>query len=99
MKAKKYNRLALIILALFVLLLLLLKNTLLVELQLNYIAIIGFAVILLTVIVGFLLVPTHEKKLFIPKYYGYGISLNPRNLVGLAIYSNLLLVMLQAIIG
>ncbi|MDU6523730.1 MAG: hypothetical protein E6540_07170, partial [Enterococcus sp.] len=48
----------------------LLKNTLLVKLQLNYIAIVGFAFILLTVIVGFLLVPTHEKKLFILKYYG-----------------------------
>lgn len=65
--------------------------------NINLIALFGFILIAVTVILGFLIVPANEKKLFLPKGIGSGWTPNPRNILGLLIYLALLALALTAV--
>lgn len=97
MRTKKYNLIAISITTIFILLLFSLKNTL-VNASLNYFLIIGLFMTLLTVIMGFIIIPPEQKNLHVPGYFGYGAAVNPRNKTGLIIYSVLITALLTAIV-
>lgn len=82
----------------FIVLLLILKNTLLANYDINYPAVICLALIFMTVIVSLIVVPKGEKSFLLPKALGYGWSVNPRNLFGFIFYLLFVGVLLSAII-
>lgn len=82
----------------FIVLLLILKNTLFANYDINYPAVICLALIFMTVIVSLIVVPKGEKSFFLPKALGYGWSVNPRNLFGLLFYLVFVGVLLSAVV-
>jgi len=62
------------------------KNTLLSSLSINYIGIIISLVLIMNAILVLILVPKEQNKIFILRPIGYGLTINPRNPIGLLIY-------------
>jgi len=92
------NYVGLVVFGIFLIGLLILKNTLFVDFTINYPAVICLALILMTVIVGFLVVPKDEKSFLLPKAIGYGWTPNPRNRFGFLFYLIFIVVLLSSIL-
>lgn len=84
---------ALGIAALFLILLYALTNTLLLNMNINYVGIIIALVLIMNAILVLILVPKEQKNLFVTRPIGYGLTINPRNLMGLFIYTLLIVLM------
>ncbi|MDT2600319.1 hypothetical protein P7D85_11080 [Enterococcus hulanensis] len=82
----KVTGIALGIFALILIILYTLKNTLLSDLSINYIGIIVSLVLIMNAILILILVPKEQNKLFVSRPIGYGLTINPRNPIGLLIY-------------
>lgn len=82
----KATGIALGILSLILIILYTLKKTFLSNLSINYIGIIISLVLIMNAILVLILVPKEQKELFVSKPIGYGLTINPRNLLGLFIY-------------
>lgn len=93
MSNNKVLGIALGILAIILIILYTLKNTLLANLNINYIGIIIALVLSMNAILVLILVPKEPKKLFVSRPIGYGLTINPRNTLGLLIYTLLIILM------
>ena len=93
MSNNKVLGIALGILAIILIILYTLKNTLLANLNINYIGIIIALVLSMNAILVLILVPKEPKKLFVARPIGYGLTINPRNPLGLLIYTLLIILM------
>ncbi len=71
-----------------------LKNTLFLNETINYIGIIMALVLIMNALLVLILVPKEQKKVLASRPIGYGLTLNPRNPIGLVIYILLILLVL-----
>lgn len=92
------NYVGIFVVGVFLLALLILKNTLLASFDINYPAVICLALVFMTLIVSLIVVPKGEKSFLLPKALGYGWSINPRNWFGLLFYLVFVGVLLRAIV-
>lgn len=90
MSKNKVIGIALGILAIILIILYTLKNTLLANLNINYIGIIIALVLSISAILVLIIVPKEQKK-FVSRPIGYGLTINPRNPLGLLIYTLLII--------
>lgn len=90
MSKNKVINIALGILAIILIILYTLKNTLLANLNINYIGIIIALVLSISAILVLIIVPKEQKK-FVSRPIGYGLTINPRNPLGLLIYTLLII--------
>ncbi|MFR3686424.1 MAG: hypothetical protein ACLTXM_15465 [Enterococcus sp.] len=92
------NNAGLFVVGIFTAILLLLRHTLFANIVINYPAVIGLALIIMTMLVSLIVVPKNEKHFWLPKGIGYGWSINPRNALGLFFYLLLVVVFLSALV-
>lgn len=92
MSKNKIIGIALAMLTVIISILYALKNTLLSSSDINYVGIIVSLVLIMNAILVLFLVPKEQNRLFVARPIGYGITLNPRNLLGLLLYLLLIVV-------
>lgn len=68
-----------------------LKNTVLSNVNINYIGIIMALILIMNALLVLILVPKDQSKLFVSRPIGYGLTINPRNPLGLLIYALLII--------
>ncbi|MDT2521979.1 hypothetical protein [Enterococcus raffinosus] len=68
-----------------------LKNTVLSNVTINYIGIIMALILIMNALLVLILVPKDHGKLFVSRPIGYGLTINPRNPLGLLIYAFLII--------
>lgn len=86
MNKNKVFGIALAILAIIIIILYVLKNTLLLNMSINYIGLIITLVLIMNAILVLILNPKKQNKLFVSRPIGYGLTINPRNPIGILIY-------------
>ncbi|EOH75260.1 MULTISPECIES: hypothetical protein [Enterococcus] len=91
MNKDKVIGVALAILAIIIIILYVLKNTLLSNMSINYIGLIIALVLIMNAVLVLILNPKKQNKLFVSRPIGYGLTINPRNPMGLLIYALLIL--------
>lgn len=91
MNKNKVIGIALAILAIIIIILYVLKNTLLSNMSINYIGLIIALVLIMNAVLVLILNPKKQNKLFVSRPIGYGLTINPRNPMGLLIYALLIL--------
>lgn len=85
---------ALVIFGLILAILYALKNTLFLNLTINYIGIIMVLVLIMNALLVLILVSKEQKKILSSRPIGYGLTINPRNPIGVLIYILLILLAL-----
>lgn len=95
-QTKNLNRLGLALLIAAYFIFLIASRLHIIPADINIYGLFGFVVVAIVLVIGFIIVPAGEKKLFMRKGIGQGWSLNPRNIVGFLIY---LVLMIVALIG
>lgn len=63
-----------------------LKNTVLSNININYIGIILSLILIMNALLVLILAPKEQSKLFVSRPIGYGLTINPRSPLGLLIY-------------
>lgn len=96
-RTKRLNQLGLGIIIMVYFLLLAGSRFHIIPANIHVVPLFACILIAITIILGFIIVPSSEKKLFLPKGIGYGWTPNPRNAFGLLIYVALLVLALTAI--
>ncbi|MGP5431381.1 hypothetical protein ACTXNW_18500 [Enterococcus malodoratus] len=91
MNKNKIIGIALAVLTLVIIILYVLKNTLLSNVNVNYVGLIFAIVLIMNAILVLILNPKKQSKLFVSRPIGYGLTINPRNPIGILIYVLLIL--------
>lgn len=91
MNKDKVIGVALAVLTLVIIILYVLKNTLLSNVNVNYVGLIFAIVLIMNAILVLILNPKKQNKLFVSRPIGYGLTINPRNPIGILIYVLLIL--------